>query len=219
MFLVLGEVLDQYEVAALREAAADLDFQDGRATAGRFAEPVKRNEQATASPDLDAITEKVKTALGKNRLFKAAARPRRFVRLLVSRYTPGMEYGLHVDDAIMDGQRTDLSFTLFLSASDAYAGGGLVIEDALEARTIRLEAGEMVLYPSNTLHRVEPVTEGERLAVVGWVTSWVRDPQRREILFDLEMTASEMFAREGKTPTIDRLNKARTNLLRMWADD
>jgi len=130
-----------------------------------------------------------------------------------------MEYGLHVDDAIMDGQRTDLSFTLFLSASDAYAGGGLVIEDALEARTIRLEAGEMVLYPSNTLHRVEPVTEGERLAVVGWVTSWVRDPQRREILFDLEMTASEMFAREGKTPTIDRLNKARTNLLRMWADD
>jgi len=219
MFLILGEVLDQYEVAALREAAADLDFQDGRATAGRFAKPVKRNEQATASPDLDAITEKVKTALGKNRLFKAAARPRRFVRLLVSRYTPGMEYGLHVDDAIMDGQRTDLSFTLFLSASDAYAGGGLVIEDALEARTIRLEAGEMVLYPSNTLHRVEPVTEGERLAVVGWVTSWVRDPQRREILFDLEMTASEMFAREGKAPTIDRLNKARTNLLRMWADD
>ena len=129
-----------------------------------------------------------------------------------------MEYGLHVDDAIIDGRRTDLSFTLFLSPSDTYTGGGLVIEDSLEARTVRPEAGEMVLYPSNTLHRVEPVTDGERLAVVGWVTSWVRDPQAREILFDLEMTASELFAREGNSPMLDRLNKARTNLLRMWAD-
>jgi len=219
MFIVLGDVLDAHEAAALREAAAALDFQDGRATAGKYASPVKNNEQAAASPARDAITEKVKTTLRQNRLFKAAARPRRFVRLLVSRYTPGMEYGLHVDDAIIEGHRTDLSFTLFLSPSDSYSGGGLVIDDPLEARTVRLEAGEMVLYPSNTLHRVEPVTEGERLAVVGWVTSWVREPQRREILFDLEMTASELFEREGKSPAVDRLNKARTNLLRMWADD
>lgn len=219
MFIVLGEVLDQYEVAALREAATELDFQDGKATAGKYARSVKNNEQAAASPALDAITEKVKGTLRKNRLFKAAARPRHFVRLLVSRYTPGMEYGLHVDDAIMNGHRTDLSFTLFLSDSGSYSGGGLVIDDALEARTIRLEAGEMVLYPSNTLHRVEPVTEGERLAIVGWVTSWVREPQRREVLFDLEMTASELYEREGKSPNLDRLNKARTNLLRMWADD
>jgi PKHD-type hydroxylase len=219
MFLVLGEVLDQYEVAALREAAANLEFEDGRATAGRLARSVKHNQQAAASPALDAITRKVKQALNRLQLFKAAARPRQFVRLLVSRYTPGMEYGLHVDDAIMDGQRTDLSFTLFLSPSDSYAGGGLIIDDPLEARAIRLEAGEMVLYPSTTLHRVEPVTEGERLAVVGWVTSWVRAAQQREILFDLEMVASELFARGGQMPAIDRLNKARTNLLRMWADD
>lgn len=219
MFIVLGEVLDQYEVAALREAATELEFQDGKATAGKYARPVKNNEQAADSPALDAITEKVKGTLRKNRLFKAAARPRHFVRLLVSRYTPGMEYGLHVDDAIMNGHRTDLSFTLFLSESGSYSGGGLVIDDALEARTIRLEAGEMVLYPSNTLHRVEPVTEGERLAIVGWITSWVREPQRREVLFDLEMTAAELFEREGKSPNLDRLNKARTNLLRMWADD
>jgi len=219
VFLVLGEVVDQHQVTALREAAAGLDFVDGRATAGRFARDVKRNEQAEASPECDAIVKTVAEALWRNRLFKAAARPRQFVRMLVSRYAPGMEYGLHVDDAIMDGQRTDLSFTLFLSPSDSYAGGGLVIEDALEARTIRLEAGEMVVYPSNTLHRVDPVTEGERLAIVGWVTSWVRDPQRREVLFDLEMTASELFASDGKTAAVDRLNKARTNLLRMWADD
>lgn len=219
MFMVLGEVLDAHQVAALREAAAALPYADGRATAGRYAKPVKNNEQATDTPGRDAILKTVEAVLWEHKLFKAAARPRQFARMLVSRYTPGMAYGSHVDDALMGGRRTDLSFTLFLSDRSGYAGGGLVIEDALEARTIRLDAGEMVLYPSNTLHRVEPVTEGERLAVVGWVTSWVRDPQRREILFDLEMTASELFAREGKTPAIDRLNRARTNLLRMWADD
>jgi len=218
VLLVLGDVIDTHQAEALREAAASLHFEDGRATAGRYARQVKRNEQAADSAERDAILKTVETALQSNRLFKAAARPRHFARMLVSRYTPGMEYGLHVDDAIMNGQRTDLSFTLFLSPRDSYAGGGLVIEDTLEARTIRLEAGEMVLYPSNTLHRVEPVSEGERLAVVGWVTSWVRDPQAREILFELEMTASELFARDGKTPAIDRLNKARANLLRMWAD-
>lgn len=219
MFIVLGNVLDEHEVAAIREAVASLEFSDGRATAGKYARSVKHNEQAVASPALDGIINTVKETLCKNHLFRAAARPRDFVRLMVSRYQPGMEYGLHVDDAIMNGKRTDLSFTLFLSESDTYSGGGLVIEDNLESRIIRLEAGDLVLYPSNTLHRVEPVTEGERLAVVGWVTSWVRDPQRREVLFDLEMTASEIFEREGKSPAIDRLNKARTNLLRMWADD
>jgi len=218
VLLVLGDVLDTHQAAAIREAAASLDFEDGRATAGRHAREVKRNEQAAGSAERDAIVKTVETALQGNRLFKAAARPRHFARMLVSRYLPGMEYGLHVDDAVMNGLRTDLSFTLFVSPLDSYAGGGLVIEDALEARTIRLEAGEMVLYPSNTLHRVEPVSQGERLAVVGWITSWVRDPQAREILFDLEMTASDVFAREGKTPAMDRLNKARTNLLRMWAD-
>jgi len=217
--MVLGEVLDAHKVAALREAAAALPYRDGRTTAGRYAKPVKNNEQATDTPERAAILKTVEAALWEHKLFKAAARPRQFARMLVSRYTPGMEYGLHVDDALMGGHRTDLSFTLFLSDPNDYAGGGLVIDDALEARTIRPDAGEMVLYPSNTLHRVEPVTEGERLAVVGWVTSWVRDPQRREVLFDLEMTASELFAREGKSLAIDRLNKARTNLLRMWADD
>jgi PKHD-type hydroxylase len=219
MFIVLGEVLDRHEVAALREVAAALDFEDGRATAGKYARSVKHNEQAASSPEREAITQKVTETLRQNRLFKAAARPRHFVRMLVSRYQPGMEYGFHVDDAIMNGRRTDLSFTLFLSPAESYSGGGLVIDDPLEARTIRLDAGELVLYPSNTLHRVEPVTEGERLAVVGWVTSWVREPQRREVLFDLEMTASELFQREGKSQTVDRLNKTRTNLLRMWADD
>jgi len=218
MFLVIGNLLDRHEAAAVREATGRLAFEDGRATAGRFAREVKANDQAIASPGLEAILSKVEAALMANPVFIAAARPRRLARLLLSRYREGQTYGTHVDDAIMGGARTDLSFTLFLSEPDAYEGGALIVEDALEARSIRLDPGDMILYPSNTLHRVEPVASGERLAIVGWATSWVREPERREVLFDLEQSLTEVHAAEGKTALFDRLAKTRTNLLRMWAD-
>jgi len=218
MFLVIGNLLDQHEVAAIRAAAQRLTFEDGRATAGRFAREVKANDQAAASPALDAVLSKVEAALMANPVFMAAARPRRLARLLMSRYRTGQTYGAHVDDAIMCGARTDLSFTLFLSDPEDYEGGALIVQDALEERSIRLDPGDMVLYPSNTLHRVEPVASGERLAVVGWATSWVREPERREVLFDLEQSLKEVHAAEGKSELFDRLAKTRTNLLRMWAD-
>jgi PKHD-type hydroxylase len=218
MFLVIGGLLGPHEAAAIRDAAAGLAFEDGRATAGRFAREVKANDQAAASPALEAVLTKVESALWAHPVFQAAARPRRLVRLILSRYRGGQAYGTHVDDAIMGGARTDLSFTLFLSEEASYEGGDLVVEDALEERSVRLAPGDMVLYPSNTLHRVEPVRSGERLAVVGWITSWVREPDRREILFDLEQSLNEVHAAAGKSALFDRLAKTRTNLLRMWAD-
>jgi PKHD-type hydroxylase len=155
----------------------------------------------------------------RHEVFLSAARPRRFARLLVSRYRTGMEYGPHVDDPIMKGHRTDLSFTLPLSEPESYEGGGLCIDDGIEERVIRPRAGDAVLYPTSALHRVAPVTEGERLAVVGWVTSRVRDAARREVLFDLDVATREVFATQGKTAALDRLFKARSNLYRMWAED
>lgn len=137
--------------------------------------------------------------------------------MLVSRYREGQTYGAHVDDAIMGGARTDLSFTLFLSEPDGYDGGALIVEDVLEARSIKLGPGEMILYPSTALHRVEPVSRGERLAVVGWIESWVREAERREALFDMELALREVHGREGKSALFDRLAKTRSNLLRMWA--
>ncbi|MCA8927983.1 MAG: Fe2+-dependent dioxygenase [Alphaproteobacteria bacterium] len=218
MVCVIDDLLDRHTVAALYEAAAALPFEDGRRTAGRYARAVKANEQAEPTPNRQAILDKVREALDEHPLVRSLARPRAYPRLLVSRYTPGMAYGLHVDDAIMDGRRTDLSFTLCLSPSDAYEGGELVIDEALEERAIRLEAGQMVLYPSDTLHRVAPVTAGARLAVVGWITSWVPDAARRAILFDLDQAASALFAAAGPSPEFARLQRARSNLLRMWAE-
>jgi PKHD-type hydroxylase len=118
----------------------------------------------------------------------------------------------------MGGLRTDLSFTLFLSDPDSYDGGALVIEDRFEARAVKLPAGSLLLYPSTTLHRVEPVSRGERLAVVGWVQSLIRAPDRREILFDLDQVIASSFAADGKSEALDLMTKTRSNLLRMWAE-
>jgi len=112
-----------------------------------------------------------------------------------------------------------MSFTLFLSETDSYEGGGLVMEDAIEERVIRLEPGDLVLYPTSALHRVEPVEQGTRVAVVGWVTSWVRSAERREVLHDLDVAARAVFDSQGKSPAFDRLLKAKSNLYRMWAAD
>jgi len=219
MLLRIGDILSAPELGAIIHALEQAGFQDGRRTAGWHARDVKRNEQAVPSPALDAVLAKVREALLAHEVFMAAARPKSFVRLLASRYAPGMTYGTHVDDALMDGRRTDLSFTLFLNDPASYDGGALVIEDTLENRSIRLNAGELILYPSGALHAVEPVTRGTRLAIVGWLRSYVRDPAHREILFDIELALREVFERDGKSGLFDRLVKTRTNLLRLWADD
>jgi PKHD-type hydroxylase len=220
MLIVIANLLDGHDLAAVRQAiAAGGRFEDGSHTAGWHARQVKNNEQAAPSPDIAAVTALVERALVANEVFQAAARPKSFVKLMVSRYRAGMQYGTHVDDAIMGGRRADLSFTLFLSDEGEYQGGALMIEDGLEERPVRLAAGDAIVYPATSLHRVAPVTAGERLCVVGWVTSLVRDAGQREILFDLEVALKAVFARDGKTDLFDRLAKTRSNLLRMWADD
>ena len=217
MMLVIDGLFDAGTVTALREAAEALDFADGSATAGAMARRVKANDQATVTPERDALLAKVSTTVRAHPVFLSAARPHRISPLIVSRYREGQTYGSHVDDALMGGLRTDLSFTLFLSEPESYDGGALVIEDSFEARAIKLGAGEMILYPSTSLHRVEPVTRGARLAVVGWVQSRVRDAGRREILFDLDRSVAELQA-GGADELLDRLAKTRSNLLRMWAE-
>lgn len=218
MILHISGCLDPADLHAVREACAAAGFEPGAGTAGRAAKTVKNNLQAGDGPEVRGALELVKRRLQTAPLVQSAARPGDFVRLTLSRYEPGMEYGRHVDNAIIAGKRTDLSFTLFLSEPEDYAGGELVLEDTSGERGWKLAAGDLILYPSTTLHRVEPVTAGTRLVVVGWIRSRVREAERREILLDLERAAREEFDRHGKSDQYDRLSRTFNNLMRMWAD-
>ncbi|MCB1398380.1 MAG: Fe2+-dependent dioxygenase [Rhodobacteraceae bacterium] len=214
MPIVLDDLLTPAELAALREAAAALPWEDGARTAGTVARTVKQNEQAAPGPATQALLDKVQAALQAHPLFQAVAYPRAFARLMATRTRGNGHYGPHVDNALIAGARADVSLTLFLSAPDTYEGGALVIADRVEERAFKLPAGSAVVYPATTLHHVQPVTDGTRLVVVGWVQSWVRDPAQREILFDL------WRALAGTDPADEQarlLSKTRSNLLRMWA--
>ena len=217
MIHLIGDILTASEIEALSEAAAALPFEDGRRTAGALARSVKNNVQAAAGPERDAVLRKVQAALMANPTFCSIARPKGFARLLVSRYVGGQAYGLYVDDALMDGARTDVSFTLCISAPDQYQGGALLMSEPVEDRVFRPGAGEAIVYPSTTLHRVEPVTDGMRLAVVGWATSWVRDPEQRAVLHDLDQAVAAEQASGGDAVQLGRLARSRSNLIRMWA--
>lgn len=220
MILQIANVLDSGMVTSLREALiaeAGL-FQPGAATAGWHARAVKNNEQSAGPAARKAIAA-VQEALLANAIFKAAARPKLLTGLLVSRYGPDMEYGLHVDDALMGGIRTDLSFTVFLAEPETYDGGELVIEGNDGDNVIKLGAGAAVVYPSTSLHRVAPVTTGERLVVTGWVRSLIRRADQREVLFDLDQSILQLRQAQAERSILDRILKTRANLLRMWAED
>lgn len=223
VILCIAQIIPEELLQRIQTTLADTPFQDGRETAGWHARTVKHNRQAEGRhPAVGALREEVTGHLQRHALFQMAVRPRRMKPLMFSRYEPGMSYGNHVDDAIMGSpsgaMRTDISFTLFLGDPDSYDGGELLIETTGGEQTFKLPAGSLVLYPSSTLHRVEPVTRGERLAAVGWAQSLVRDPQQREVLFDLDSTRRRLFEESGKTATFDTLSKSLANLLRMWAD-
>lgn len=218
MFITIADVLAPAELDEIRGVLAAAPFEDGRATAGWSARLVKDNEQLQeGSATLRLLREKVGSAIRENAVFEAAVRPRVLTPLLFSRYGAGQAYGSHVDNPLMDGLRTDVSFTLFLSPPDSYEGGELVIETSAGEDEIKLAGGGLVAYPSTTLHRVAPVTCGERLVAVGWAQSWIRDPAHREILFDLEAAKRDVFEREGKSAAFDLLAKSAANLVRLWA--
>jgi PKHD-type hydroxylase len=219
MQIVIGNVLSADEVVLIRETLAHASFEDGRETAGLAARLVKNNRQATNDRKIETVRRLIEERILGNDLFAMAVRPKALTSVMFSRYESGMHYGSHIDDAVMRGIRTDVSFTLFLSDPDSYDGGELVIETTSGEDAVKLAAGSLVAYPSTTLHQVSPVTRGERLAAVGWARSFVRDGAQREMLFDLDTARRQMFAKEGKTAEYDLVSKSLANLLRMWVED
>jgi PKHD-type hydroxylase len=224
MLLCIADVLLPDQLKGLVAKLNQAKFVDGKFTAGWHARMVKHNTQLKDDGTglVQELQQNVMAALQKNALFQMAARPKQIRPLLFSRYEAGMDYGTHVDNALMGSDaalmRSDISLTLFLSNPESYTGGELVIESTQGEQAFKLPAGAMIIYPSSTLHRVEPVTQGVRLAAVTWVQSLVRDMGDREILFDLDTARHSLFEQYGKSAEFDLLSKSHANLLRKWAD-
>lgn len=227
MLLHLPTVLPPAELQAMREALRTAQWIDGRATVGAQGAQVKRNEQLDdASPLRRQLGEQVLAALKRHPLFHAAALPLRILPPRFNRYAGGGEYGFHIDGAVMavdvPGQprtqlRSDLSCTLFLADPDDYDGGELIISDTYGEHEVKLPAGDAILYPSSSLHRVTPVTRGARVACFFWIQSLVRDDGQRRTLLELDTAIQALTASGADRAALVQLTGVYHNLLRRWA--
>ena len=228
MLLHLREVLDGDGIRRLRELLADAPWTDGRVTAGVQSAQAKQNEQLPHDCEAaHAGRQVVLAALNRHDLFFSAALPKRVFPPLFNRYAGTLNaFGNHVDNAVRfvpGGQaervRTDVSCTLFLSEPAEYDGGELVVEDTFGPQRIKLAAGDMVLYPGTSVHRVEPVTRGARIASFFWVESMVRSDEQRRLLYDMDMHLMRLRGSIGEAdPAVVGLTGTYHNLLRLWAD-
>jgi PKHD-type hydroxylase len=224
MLTRIADVLSPSEIGALRNRLEAETFVDGKATAGAQSALAKTNlqlpEGSAASRELGDV---VLAALGRNQAFIAAALPLRVFPPLFSRFDPGMGFGAHVDNAIRftagaGRYRADVACTLFLSEPDEFQGGELVIEGAYGQQSVKLAAGDLVVYPASSVHRVETVTAGRRWASVFWVQSMVQDPGQRALLQDLDRSIIDIRQALGdEARAVVGLTGAYHNLLRMWA--
>ena len=227
MIIHVPNLLSPGEVAQMREVLGKADWADGRITAGAQSGQAKHNLQVPENtPAHRVLGEAILAALGKNELFTSAALPLRVFPPLFNRYDPGMGFGTHIDNAIrfVKGAgaslrvRTDLSATLFLTDPAEYDGGELVIEDIFGQQSIKLPAGDMILYPASSRHHVTLVTRGSRWASFFWVQSMVREDEARRHLFELDTAIQSLRRALGDTPEVVRLTGLYHNLVRRWAD-
>lgn len=227
MLLRIPQVLDADTLRAMRAKLmhADAPWVHGRATAGHQGARVKHNSQIDeASPLAHELGDVILAALERHPLFISATLPSRMYPPLFNRYEEGMHFGAHVDGAVrlLPGSalkiRTDISATLFLGEPEDYDGGELLIEDTYGAQSVKLPAGDMIVYPATSLHRVNPVTRGARLASFFWIQSLVRDDGQRTMLFDMDSAIQHLNRTGGDEAAVLRLTGCYHNLLRMWSE-
>jgi len=230
MLIVIEKVLTAEQVAAARQRLAAAEWVDGRVTAGYQAQEVKRNAQlAEDSTVARKLGEVVLAGLARSPRFMSAALPLRVFPPMFNSYAGGQTFGTHVDTAIRQlvttGQRirTDLSATLFLTPPEEYDGGELIVEDSYGEKSVKLAAGDMVLYPATSLHRVEPVTRGNRVSSFFWIQSMIRQDAHRTLLFDVDesiqrLARSEQAQEVEVKKTSVQLTGVYHNLLRQWAE-
>ena len=226
MMLAIPDLLDKETLARVRTIVEAGEWIDGNATSGHQSALAKKNRQLPEdSPAAKEAGRIVLDALGRSPLFIAAALPLKIFPPLFNRYQGGEAFGTHIDNAVRIHAksefrvRSDLSATLFLEEPDAYEGGELTVEDNLGAHSVKLPAGHLLLYPASSLHRVEPVTSGARVASFFWIQSMIRDDAARTLLFDLDQSVQAVAADRGHDDReVIRLTGIYHNLLRRWAD-
>ncbi|CAN5273502.1 Fe2+-dependent dioxygenase [soil metagenome] len=226
MLLKIAQVLTPEALEQAHALLAQAPWQDGRATAGQQAAAVKNNEQlAPGSEPLWALQALVLQSLERHPLFFSAALPKRVLPPMFNRYAgENNAYGRHVDQAVrylpggLQRVRTDISCTLFLSDPADYDGGELVIADTFGEQRVRLAAGDLLLYPGTSVHQVEPVRRGTRLASFFWIESMVRSAEQRRLLYEMDMSLMALRSEHGESEALLQLTGTYHNLLRMWAD-
>jgi PKHD-type hydroxylase len=223
MLLHVPAVLTRDQLEGARALLKGAAFVDGRLSAGLVAARVKHNEELDrGAREIETLDSLVMSSLVRHPVYRAGALPLKVATPFYARYTPGMTYGDHVDDPVMGAEggryRTDVSITVFLNEPQDYDGGELVIRTSFGETAVKLSAGDAVMYPSSSLHRVNPVTRGERLVAVTWVQSLVRDPAKRELLFELNQVRERLLSTEPEADDTVRINRVYVNLVRMWGD-
>ena len=225
MMIHVPGVLNADQVARCRDVMLKAAWVDGRVTAGHQSAQVKNNLQLPEnSPEARELGNMVIEALGRNNLFMSAVLPKQVFPPLFNRYDPGMTFGAHVDNAVrgIPGSgmriRTDVSSTLFISAPEDYDGGELLVEDTYGSHSVKLPAGDMIVYPATSLHHVTPITRGSRIASFFWTQSMVRDEGRRSLLFDLDMAIVKFGRDHPEHASVVELTSVYHNLLRQWAE-
>lgn len=222
MLVTIPDLLNKQQLEEIHQLLNDATFIDGRLSAGRDAQRLKANQEV--APD-DRSSERLNRiilgALHQHPTFQAAAMPSKLSTAFFARYRAGQYYGQHVDDPIMGpagGQyRADVSITVFLSATDSYTGGELIIETEYGEQQVKLPAGHAVFYPSGSPHSVTEVTDGKRLVAVAWAQSMVQDPRRRALLYDLYIVKETLLNVNADTEIATRANRAYVNLCLQWA--
>ena len=223
MLLIIHGVLKPDELALARSWLAEAPFVEGKLSAGAAARRVKANEERDrGAGGVERLDRLVMGALARHPAYRNGALPLHAASPLYARYRPGMTYGEHLDDPILGTEgvlyRSDVAVTVFLSEPEAYDGGELVIRPAAGEQQVKEAAGDAVLYPASTIHRVNPVTRGERLVAVTWVQSLVRDPARRELLYGLNLAREKLLAAAPEAEETAQVNATYLNLIRMWSD-
>ncbi|TVQ89355.1 MAG: Fe2+-dependent dioxygenase [Chromatiaceae bacterium] len=223
MLLHIPALLNPAQLAKVHEVLAGADFVDGRLSAGRAAARVKHNQELRQAPErMQLLVRILMASLGHHETFRFGVLPHRVADPIIARYRPGMAYGDHIDDPIMGSSgprfRSDCSLTLFLNPPTDYAGGELIIRSAFGEQAVKLDAGDAVIYPSSSLHRVAEVSSGERLVALTWIQSYVRDPAQRELLYELNLAREHLQKEQPGARHTGQVDRAYNNLVRMWSD-